>query len=168
MKSSFTKCYISSFLMQIEYIFCFILFFVLFYFVFSLFFALQIFNSFGILYYEQAILFHSGGWSKPVLSITMERNIETFNITGKTETIQCIIVLIRKNWVFLQITTTKKYLTAFSMWQPANVTLRMISVPEVGFVREILTGSVHWVTMACVTTEKNRSPTDLFNSYFLQ
>lgn len=160
MKSSFTKCYISSILMRIEHMLCFILFC----FVFSLFFALQIFNSFGILYYKQDILLHSGGWSKPVLSITMERNIETFNITGKTETIQYIIVLIRKNWVFLQITTTKKYLTAFSMWQPANVTLRMISVPEVGFVREILTGSVHWVTMASVTTEKNRSATDLFIS----
>lgn len=81
MTSSFTKCYISSTLMRIEHIFCFILFFVLFFFAF---FALQIFNSFGILHYKQAISFNSGGWSKPLLSITKERNIETFNITGKT------------------------------------------------------------------------------------
>lgn len=98
MKSSFTKCYISSihiFFALSWFLFCFV--FVLVFF-FAFFFALQIFNSFGILYYKQAILYHSGGWSKPVLSITMERNIETFNITGKT--IQGIIILIRKKLFF--------------------------------------------------------------------
>lgn len=43
------------------------------------------------------------------LSITMERNIKIFNITGKTLTIQCIIILIKKKTgFFLQINYDKE------------------------------------------------------------